>query len=152
DPDDCRNNNLINQIVQVGTEPILTATSNLEQICFGLTADITANIQHTPFNYECTPPVSGTTFLPDGSGASYQTSIVVDCFDPGQTLTNVNQLQSVCVNMEHSYLGDLQITLISPNGQQVILKSYPGGGGTFLGHPWDDPVTGPGTGSEYCFS
>ena len=64
--------------------------------------------------------------------------------------------------MEHSYLGDLEIWLQCPSGQIVpLVNSYnpgniPGGnsgGGTFLGHPFDDAGGGgAGEGWEYCFS
>jgi subtilisin-like proprotein convertase family protein len=54
--------------------------------------------------------------------------------------------------MEHSYLGDLEIRLVSPTGQSIILKAYPGGNGTYLGCPLDDPAVGPGTGRTYCFT
>jgi gliding motility-associated-like protein len=84
------------------------------------------------------PPVSGDSiFLPDGSGVSYQTSIIVNQFLPTQTLTNVNQLRRIFAKLEHSYLGDLRISVIAPNGREVVLKAYPGGGNCFLGEPVD---------------
>jgi gliding motility-associated-like protein len=162
DTNGCHNNNFLNIIVQVSTDPDFTGTVGPGQVCFGQPAALTGNVEAVPFNYECTPPVSGTTFLPDGSGVSYQTSVTVDCFSSGQTLTNINQLQNICLNMEHSYLGDLNITITSPSGQVAILKPYSGtgggGGGTHLGHPWDpgsgadDLAAGPGIGLNYCFS
>ncbi|RTL10386.1 MAG: hypothetical protein EKK56_10010, partial [Flavobacteriaceae bacterium] len=54
--------------------------------------------------------------------------------------------------MEHSFLGDLQLQLISPSGQAIILKAFPGGGGTYLGCPLDDPATTSGIGRDYCFT
>ncbi len=107
----------------------------------------------TPIEYinDCAPPVSGTTFLPDGSGVSYTTSILVDCFDSGMTITSANQLMNVCVTMEHSYSGDLDITIISPNGQEAQLFEQ-AGGGTYFGGANDDGTTTPGTGETYCFS
>ncbi|HEX8562838.1 MAG TPA: PKD domain-containing protein, partial [Flavobacterium sp.] len=163
DPANCVNNNMINQIVQVSTTPVLTTNASLDEICLGQSATITGTATPTPWNYQCTPPVSGTTFLPDGSGVSYTTSIVVDCFESGQLLTNANQLQSICLNMEHSYTGDLQIAITSPTGQTIILKYYNGspgggGGGLHLGYPFDpggtaaDVAAGPGQGFDYCFS
>jgi hypothetical protein len=106
----------------------------------------------TPFVANCTPVVAGTTFLPDGTGASYTTSIPVNCYGPTQTITSANNIQNICLNMEHSYLGDLQIRIICPNGQSSILKAYPGGGGTYLGCPIDNTTNNPGTGLTYCFT
>ena len=50
------------------------------------------------------------------------------------TITNVNQIKSVFTNLEHSFMGDLIIDLICPNGQTTNLKSGTGGN-TFLGTP-----------------
>ncbi len=44
------------------------------------------------------------------------------------------------------------ISLICPNGQTAVLKLYPGGANTYLGCPLDDPLPGPGVGSQYCFT
>lgn len=41
-------------------------------------------------------------------------------------------LESVCINLNHTYLADLEIKLISPAGVQVILMSGNGGGGDNL--------------------
>jgi gliding motility-associated-like protein len=149
----CINNNSASVIVQVSTTPTITTTANPTSICLGQSSNLSANVTMTPYVPNCTPPVSGTTFLPDGSGVSYTTSIAVNCFNAAQTITAANQVSNVCLTMEHSYLGDLNIVLICPNGQSMILKSYANGGnGTYLGSPLDDPTTGPGTGATYCFT
>ncbi|PKP20962.1 MAG: hypothetical protein CVU05_07830, partial [Bacteroidetes bacterium HGW-Bacteroidetes-21] len=100
--------------------------------------------------------VAGTTYLPDGTGVSYTSTIPQSDFAAGLNITNANQIVSICANMEHSYLGDLNITLTCPNGQNIILKQYPGGGGTYLGEPIDQGPHGdqqfPGIGYDYCWS
>jgi subtilisin-like proprotein convertase family protein len=105
----------------------------------------------TLFANDCTPPVSGTTFLPDGNGAVYTTCITVDWFESDQLLTDINQLLDICVNMEHSYAGDLDIKIISPNGQEADLFTQ-AGGGTYFGGADDDGSNNPGVGADYCFS
>ena len=148
----CPNNNSAQVIVQVSTTPTIVTNANPNPICLGQSANLGATVTMNPYVPECTPPVSGTTFLPDGSGVSYTTSIPVNCYNSGQTITSVADFQNVCLNLEHSYLGDLNIVLICPNGQSMVLKAYPGGGGTYLGCPLDDPAVGPGTGRTYCFT
>lgn len=152
DPNGCTNSNQINQLVQVSTTPTITTSANPTSICQGQISNLNANVTMTPFNQNCTPPVSGTTFLPDGSGASYTTSITVNCYGGSQVVQSANDIQNVCLNMEHSFMGDLQIRITCPNGQSSILKSYPGGGGTYLGCPIDNTTGGPGTGRNYCFT
>ncbi len=152
DANGCTNSNAINRLVQVSTTPTFTTSSSPTTICQGQSANLTAGVTMTPFVQNCTPSVAGTTFLPDGSGLSYNTSIPVNCYGPTQTITSASDIQNICLNMEHSYLGDLQIRIVCPNGQSSILKSYPGGGGTYLGCALDDGSINPGTGLTYCFT
>ncbi|WP_396164027.1 PKD-like domain-containing protein, partial [Flavobacterium sp.] len=153
DPNGCRNSNRLDQKVYVSTTPIFTGTQAADDdICLAQSTTITGVVSPVPFTRVCAPPVSGTTFLPDGAGNSYISFVPVDCFPFGSTITAANQITSVCIDMEHSYLGDLEIRLVSPTGQSIILKAYPGGGGTYLGCPLDDPAIGPGTGRTYCFT
>jgi len=103
---------------------------------------------------------AGTTFLPDGSGVTYTSSLNITGFNTGATLTSLSQLQNICLNMEHSYLGDLLITLQAPGGQSVQLKGG-GGGSCDLGEPIatapvdgsaSSTLTDPGIGYDYCFN
>jgi gliding motility-associated-like protein len=149
----CTNNNKFNQIVQVSTTPSFSATTtSTTSICLGQSATLIGSVTPTPFVANCTPPVSGVTFLPDGGGASYSTCISVDCYGAGQMITSAADINSICLNMEHSFLDDLDLIIQCPNGQQVSLKDDVGGGGTYLGNPNDDPSTVPGTGFNYCFN
>lgn len=152
DPNGCTNSNSINRLVQVSTTPTFTTSTSPSTICQGQSANLTAGVTMTPFVQNCTPAVAGTTFLPDGTGLSYNTSIPVNCYANNQTITSANDIQNICINMEHSYLGDLQIKIVCPNGQSSIIKDYPGGGGTYLGCPLDNGLTNPGTGLSYCFT
>jgi subtilisin-like proprotein convertase family protein len=101
-----------------------------------------------------------TTFLPDGTGVSYTTTININGFGAGELLDDMSQLQQICATMEHSYLGDLQIKVISPSGQEVILKEFSGGGSCDLGEPFasgpvdgaNSTLTDPGIGYEYCWN
>lgn len=102
--------------------------------------------------------LAGQTFLPDGSGASYETSIVIDDFPIGSTIENPEDIVAICATMEHSYLGDLDIELSCPDGTTILLQGQ-GGGSCNLGIPWATaPVDGqssnttPGVGFEYCWT
>lgn len=108
---------------------------------------------------------AGLTYLPDGSGVNYETDILIENFEPGQVIENASDIIDICVTMEHSYLGDLEMMLTCPNGTEIVMfNSYTGtgingnfaggfgGGGTFLGDPVDNTSGQPGIGWEYCFS
>ena len=102
---------------------------------------------------ECEDEFSEPLYLPDGSGAVYSTDIVLTCFGEGQVLTNVNDILSVDINIEHSYTGDLDILLTAPNGVQVTLFEQ-AGGGTWFGEATDNDATetNPGIGYDYGWS
>ena len=151
DPAGCSNDNRIDQVIQVDTGFDFTGSASASpSICFG--EEVTINAVATPIEYinDCAPPESGTTFLPDGNGVAYETGILVDCYDAGLSVTDMNQILNICVNMEHSYSGDLDITIISPNGQEAQLFEQ-AGFGTYFGGA-NDSGTGPGVGETYCFS
>ena len=152
DVDGCVNDNVLDQVIEVSTTPTLATTATPEPLCLGESSALDATVVMNTFNFNCTPPISGTTFLPDGSGVSYSTSTAVDCYPVGSSVTAATDIQSICLNMEHSYMGDLQMTIRCPNGQSTDLHTYPGGNGTFLGDPIDNTTGGPGTGYDYCFT
>jgi hypothetical protein len=89
--------------------------------------------------------------------ASYQSTLNFIGFPDGATLTDPSKLLKVCVNMEHSWLRDLQMELVPPSGAPFILHKFVdrSGGEIYLGmandsDPDDAPV--PGTGLEYCWT
>ncbi|MAJ97741.1 MAG: PKD domain-containing protein [Flavobacteriales bacterium TMED288] len=92
-------------------------------------------------------------YLPDGSGVSYSTEINVTSFDPLAVLDD-DDFVDICIEIEHSYLGDLELELTAPGGQNVILHSYgSGGGNTWLGNALDNNSEEvPGDCWEYCWS
>jgi subtilisin-like proprotein convertase family protein len=149
----CTNQNKINQIVQVSTTPSFSATTtSTTSICLGQSATLIGSVTPTPFIANCTPPISGVTYLPDGSGVSYTSGITVDCYGSATTITSLADIANICMSLEHSFLDDLDIVIRCPNGQEVTLKDDIGGGGTYLGNPIDDVTSGPGTGFNYCFA
>jgi len=157
--------------VRVSQLPSFAGTGPLEDtVCLGQNTNLIGGVTPTDTvgvtipegNFNLGGNFAGLTYLPDGSGQQYQAPISIGGFPAGATITNAQDLNQVCITMEHSYLGDLEIWLQCPNGTTVpLVNSYspgniPGGnsgGGTFLGHPIDDSGGGgAGEGWEYCFS
>lgn len=163
--------------VRVSQQPIFVGTGPVEDtVCLGeqtvliggVTPTDTVGISIPEGSYQLGGAYAGLTYLPDGSGYNYSTTINISGFPSDATIQNNQDLNKVCITMEHSYTGDLEIWLECPPvapatvGQTVtLLNSYGAGaipGGTsginnFLGHPYDDyNGGGPGIGWEYCFS
>ena len=124
--------------IRVGTVPIINLLAEPSTVCPGIVTTIgsdvnsdlnfSANIETGGWeSFPCEDEFAEETYLPDGSGVSYETSITLDCFGEEQVLQNVDDIISVDINMEHSYSGDLDIYLTSPNGVQVTLFQQAGG-------------------------
>ncbi len=153
----CTNTNFLHQRIRIAEEPVVTFDSEVQEICLGEQLS-TAMTSITPQEGAFT--IRGyradSLELPDGNGTSYETSIEFTQFSPGQTLTSGDDILSVCVNMEHSWLRDLEIDLTCPSGKSIVLHNFAGqeGSGIFLGQPVDfdgtDPT--PGKGYDYCWT
>lgn len=154
DDNECGNLNLIDQQVLVSTTPNFGNTSESLETCLGSTVSIYGNAQ--PVTWTGIPDANfgDGVFLPDDVGTPFSSSLNFQQFDPGQTVTDVSNIQSICVDMEHTYMGDLVLQVICPNGQTMIFHQQ-GGGYTYLGAPNDfdtniDPVVGECW--HYCWS
>lgn len=139
--------------VRVSTLPNFNGTNvSGHDICHGDTIHLGGQVNPKSWHASSSLATAGITYLPDGSGMSYNSTLVFTSFATGQTLTNANDLQGICATIEHSYLGDLNIRITCPSNQIATLKQYPGGTNTFLGEPIDNnanPI--PGLGYEYCW-
>ncbi len=139
--------------VWVSTVPEFNTVVSDSVICLGESSCLDGSFIN-PVMYVPAPQssLSGATYLPDDVGQCFTADLNFGFFTPGQTLTNINDLLGICVNMEHSYMGDLVASIICPNGTSVILHQQ-GGGGTNLGDPnqADDSLL-IGTGWNYCWS
>ena len=150
-----------NPITDINPVPDMCSGDTVE-ILTGFSALSTIVIENVNGGASGELELADTTFLPDGSGVSYTSNLIYTIFPAGMTLTDINDLLGVCLNMEHTYMGDLQIELRCPNGSSVQLLSYSGnsGGGTILGEPVGQnlPIDGnssnttPGIGYDYCFA
>jgi subtilisin-like proprotein convertase family protein len=164
--------------VRVSVPPIFAGTGPLEDtVCLGqnsylvggVTAQDTVGIDIPGGTFQIGGTFAGLTFLPDGAGQMYQTNIPMSGFDSTAVITSGTDIDQICLDIEHSYIGDIEIALTCPNGTTVsLMNAYnqtpfgwaelvPGGCGngisTFLGN--DTDIDGGNPGSPvwtYCFS
>ena len=150
--------------VRVSTVPTIDLSATPSTLCPDVevqignnpTSDVNISVDYQTGEWEstvCIDELAEPTFLPDGSGAVYETSIELECFGNGQTLTDVNNIISIDINMEHSFTGDLDMYITAPNGVQVQLFAQTGGT-TWLGEATDEDITetNPGVGYDYGWS
>ncbi len=151
DDNGCINNNRETVQVLVGTEPTFTGTTADTTLCLGESVCLDGVVNPTFYSGQPINSLGGATYLPDDVGQCFTATIDFAGFTPGQTLSNIGQLLGICVNMEHSFMGDLVATIYCPNGQNVIMHQQ-GGGGTYIGDPIDiDDPNLPGIGWDYCW-
>lgn len=120
------------------------------------------------------------TFIPDGPNCAvqcYKAPVVFSDFPSGKTVASEDDICSICINYEHSYMADYQLAILCPtyntpgvsanHGKAVLKykdscpagKSCPqgtfGGSGRYTGVPYggDNHSTYDGTGGNaYCDS
>ena len=73
--------------------------------------------------------------IPDNQSQCFSSQLSVTRFNEGAIINDANNdIVNLFMNLEHSYMGDLLITLICPNGQSLVVHEQ-GGTGTNLGVP-----------------
>lgn len=165
----CKSTNFISQRVRVAPRPEFTFGDNIpSEVCIDEVVDLTATISQAISDYSVsvesgsagffpTTTRSDSLALPDGVGVAYETSIEVRDFRPGQLVTSANDIPEICINMEHSWMRDLEIKLFCPSGDSIILHQFVDrtGGEVYLGIPDDtDSAQNPnsGIGWDYCWT
>lgn len=166
---ECKNKNYIDQIVWVSGPPVFDPVSSpdgtrplQDTICIGDIDTLIGFIQ--PHNHidDCVPPTGTLEFIPDGqdtgSGLTYESEAEFKCYPidvnvPGSGLiNNASDIVSICMDIEHSAIGDLEMTLTCPSGQSVRFLTQQFGENSNLGQPIDIPgSTAQGTVETYCF-
>lgn len=124
------------------TQNPISRINSPPNICLEDTVNILASsfMNFSPFTYSQTSSqrFDSVMFIPDGPNCDptnpcYNTDVVFTSFLPGQTINNASDILSICVLMEHSYVGDLNFRINCPNGQTDTLKSYIHWGGADMG-------------------
>jgi gliding motility-associated-like protein len=171
----CKSRNTIDTRLRIATNPIKTVAP-IPDICsgteLGLNVGYGANssiiVDSLDFSRSAKETYINTVFIPDGPNCTYingtmcfDAPVVFDAFTPGAVVGSSDDIMSICLNAEHSYIGDIGMQVICPNGQSVILKNQGGGGGIWLGVTVDEPYNSSccdtscapqGEGWTYCWS
>mgnify|MGYP001186185229 CR=1 FL=1 len=85
--------------------------------------------------------------------ADLQFSILVEGYDANQTISPEEvTFMKLCANMEHSYLGDFNMYIKCPNGQQTSMHEYYNCNNSYIGEPNHSDNCVPGVGYDYCWT
>lgn len=159
----CLSVNLVELIVVVAPSPTFSPISNDTSICLGNSVNLIAspdmyldkiikNRAYLNLDTAVMIPDESDNIMPDSLVTCLELDIDVQSFLPHQHLLDINNLLSINVNMEHSYLGDLKISITCPSGESVILRNRNNAQGeVYLGEPIDN-LLGAGVGWDYGWS
>lgn len=129
----CTNTNFLTQRVRVSPYPNFSTFTDFDaQTCSNDTITLKASFDPAQGgNVVATAGETGflaggvrsdSLALPDGTGVIYETSVLLTDFGPGQTLQRGADIENVFVNIEHSWMFDLDVFLRCPDGTEVILQ------------------------------
>ncbi|WP_198661623.1 proprotein convertase P-domain-containing protein [Lewinella sp. IMCC34183] len=134
DAEGCTNTNRIGQRVRVAPPPIFAPAPPPPLVrCPGEAVSLTTRPDSTnPYGlrpvarsitYEQSESFSETISIPDNLNTIYSSALDIQSFEPGQRLTDGSGIESICVTIEHSYLGDLDMWVACPDGNRLTLLS-----------------------------
>ncbi|MEN9639606.1 MAG: hypothetical protein RLZZ262_1475 [Bacteroidota bacterium] len=166
DSNDCSSANIPEIVVLVSTPYTFDVDTSDDIFCIGETVHIgnstyLANTQggftneaqngHTNNWTENNNAVfDNGIYIPDNEGCLY-TEITFNQFGTA-SIDEAEDFQSILINMEHSFVGDIIINIICPTGEVLSLWPEAGGSGTYVGEPIDIDDGVPGIGFDYTWS
>ena len=115
-----------------GSQDPFNHASLLDDVCQGteipllISMDSAATIMVNPVGstQESSLAVDSVVFIPDGPNCStqcYSSSVNFTSFPPNASITSASDILGVRLNIEHSFIGDINISLICPNNRSVML-------------------------------
>ncbi|HOY27748.1 MAG TPA: PKD domain-containing protein [Flavobacteriales bacterium] len=137
--------------ILVSGSPDFEGTTVPSQACEGDEFILQAFAEQPPmigYPIACTAPDNPVPLIDTPTPPSTSSLLVA-----GQStapLASLAELGDICLDIEHSYMGDLMLMVTCPNGQSVVLHDQ-GGGSIFLGDANDDKSGIPGECFRYCF-
>ena len=156
----CLNSNFTELNIFVATPPTFYNFPNDTILCIGEEIDLTSepNIFDSLWSgFPNSVAIDDGCMLDTQLGVAQVVTIGLTGFDE-PTITDAGQIESICLEMEHSYMGDLVIQVECPGGVQIVTLHQQGGGGTQIGVPIQtddvecDPAANQGTPFTYCFT
>lgn len=115
--------------VWISVSPTFTGTlADDYVVCSGEPVELTGFVQVEEWILTIPELITDTVCFDDNhyqvpQGASF----IHNAFAPGQVITSVNDIEEICMTLEHSYIGDLDLWVECPNGNIVQFLIYPNG-------------------------
>jgi hypothetical protein len=139
----------------IGLPAVIEADPLPDLMCVGTTLPLAAQVTMQPFlsaSIFCSE-FEQPVLLPEFMETPMTFTTLLNAAGPEAVVGSEHDIVTICIDIEHSFMSDLFITLTCPTGQWVILHGQ-GGGGTYLGaaNDLDGPEVVPGTCWNYCWA
>lgn len=148
----CESLNPLDRVVYVSTTPSFTASTDPQVICVDGEALVVGSVTPTPYNNTPTVDFGDGIYIPDNEGC-FQDTLTINGYDPGATIQDISEIESLYASLEHTYLTDITIAFICPNGSVLSVYSQQGVcGDVDLGEPVPADDGAPGDGIVYTWT
>ena len=144
-------------ILIVSSPPTFEGTTVTPAVCPGEAVLLDGHVQPPdPWTMEIPEQIVEQHCFVDETSHVQSMCFEHNIFAPGQIIQSASDIESIAIDMEHSYLGDLEMWITCPSGNRLTLfDGYHGDSDLqFLGEPIDDdgdPCT-PGNPYHYTWS
>lgn len=119
-------------IIQVAeSEADIELASNKPFYCIGEPINLSAIVNLREVEYDPPAPESTEVALPDDSSTVFVSEIEFKQFCASAKITRLTDIKKVCFDIHHTFMGDLDIILVGPEGRQLSLLRFgdqPAGG------------------------
>jgi hypothetical protein len=126
--------------------------SDQDIVCLGDVLSLSGVVNVDPWQFTIQELEFVEVCFEDIVGVDQEACFIHSAFAPGQFISAGSDVESICMNMEHSYMGDLDIWIECPNGNTVTLHNYPTCSSTYFGYPNHADDCNPGEGLNYCWT
>lgn len=151
---ECINQNFAHNIIYVSEAPKISSATLIPSICLGDSNLLVANLNELTLHDNCDPDPTPMKLIPDNQqidGLMYtEHKMQFKCYG-NQVINAASDIESICIEIEHSAIGDLDMKLSCPNGNSVDLLVPNLSSGANLGTPIL-AGNGIGTMASYCFT
>ncbi|MFZ4413795.1 MAG: PKD domain-containing protein [Bacteroidales bacterium] len=166
----CINTNALGTRVRISSKPT-TTIQPLADMCSGDTKLISVGynpnsvilVEPMGFSQISKQGFDSTMFIPDGPACPpgvYSTNVFFNNFPAGASILSASNILAICVNIEHSFSGDLGFRIRCPNNQSVNIDPNQHSGSNGLGNFYEPDGTPAcsaaaniqGVGWNYCWS
>ena len=145
DASNCSSTNLVQLDVVAATVPVF-GSEVTSPLCVDAPGVLDGTpVSGVPWTFQPTFEVRENASLSDATGVTFSSELVINAFEPGQTLDDCDDLEFIQANIEHEFIGDLTMFVTCPNGASVVLLENATTPGSLSSDPFGCNLNASGT-------